>query len=443
MRGATTVPVVGEAIVHVRVTSAGMDNAIRDEVRRQLNDPDIDRDADRTGRRIMQRTRQGMEREGRGGFAKLFNGFGSDAASKFGDAFNLGIGRARMGKGILSVLIAAGPSIISAGAAMGTALAAEILTAISAIGPGLIGLGLGLGAGLATAALNAGLLYAAFKSGADGLKELKDEATSLAKELGTPVAQGMVQGFRDAVSTLRGAIPELNDQLKTTGERFGEIARSAAETLVSASNMARLKSIFETNNRFLESFKNGFNDLITAFLILLDAAKPFIDYLGQGLEKFGNWAKTILEAKEGSGELNAQAEKYLDRWKELWQTIKDFSSGISNLFSAISPVGKTLADSMADTAASFKAWTGDEANQARITAFFEKAHELSSKIFEVLGKLFAVGGNAFLGADFTNLFAVLDSIATKLGPAIAQIFNQIQEAMGPHLVQVVDNLGTA
>lgn len=436
-------PVVGEALVRVRVFSAGMDNDIRDEIRRQLGSNDIDRDAENTGRRIMRNTRSGMERENRGGLSKLFGNFGSDAAEKFGDAFNLGIGRARMGRGIISLLTAAGPSIISAGAAMGTALAAEILTAMSAIGPGLIGLGLSLGAGLATAALNAGLLYAAFKSGADGLKELGEEAKALAKELGTPIAQGMVQGFRDAVSTLRGALPELNEQLKTTGERFGAIAKGAAETLVSSENMGRLKSIFSTNNEFLDRFKNGLNDLITSFLILLNAAKPFIDYLGQGLEKFGAWAKTMLEAGEASGKLNEGAQRYLDRWKQLWQTIKDFAAGLSNLFKAIAPVGQKLADSMGQVAANFRAWTGDEANQGRITAFFEKAHELSTKIFDVLGKLFSAGGNAFMEADFTNLFAVMDSIATKLGPAIAQIFNQIQEAAGPHLVAVVENLGGA
>lgn len=422
--------------------SAGLSGDIADNVRRQLRgaDRDIDREGERTGDRLGGAIQRGI------GNSRNRRGIGTLArnlAHDFGKNFNLGIGAARMGRGIVSVIAAATPSVAAAGASMATALVSEIVTTISAIGPGLLGLGSAIGAGLATAALNAGLLYAAFKSGAEGLKELKEEATSLLQELGKPVAEGMIGGLRDAVATLRGALPEINDLLKTTGERFGEIAKSAAETLVSTENLSRIKSILETNNTFLSRFKDGFNDLITSFLILLDAAKPFIDYLGEGLAKFGAWAKSILEAKEASGELAESAQRLLDRWKLLWQTIKDFSAGIGNIFDAIRPLGEQLAQSLADTAASFRAWTGDEANQAKILAFFTKAHELSSAIFDTLGKLFAAGGNSFINADFTNLYAVLDSIATKLGPAIAQIFNQIQEAAGPHLVAVIDNLGTA
>ena len=438
--------VVGDAFVRVRTFSAGLGDDIRNDVRRGLGDlgPDFDREGDRLGRRFSQRMRRGMEDDNRrGGTSSLFDRFGSEAASKFGDAFNLGIGKARMGTGLISVLVAAGPGMISAAASIATALAAEILTAMSAIGPGLIGLGGAIGAGLATAVLNAGLLYAAFKSGVEGLSQLKTDAGALAKELGTPVAQGMIGGMQEAVATLRGALPQLNDLLHTTGQKFGDIAKNAAATIVSSENMGKLRSILETNNTFLDNFGVGLNNLISAFLTLFAAAKPFIDYLGQGLVKFSDWLKTILDAKSASGELTAEAQRYLDRWKELWQTIKDFGAGILNLFKGISPVGASLADSMASVAAKFKEWTGDEANQAKITAFFEKAHLLSSKIFEVLGKLFEVGGKAFMNADFTNLFAVMDSIANKLGPAIAEIFNQIQTAMGPHLVQIVDNIGTA
>ncbi len=434
--------VVGDAFVRVRVLSSRLSSDIADEVRRQFRGADgaVDREGERSGNRQGEAMHRGFA-QSLSRNRKNFTNSASKLASNFGDAFNLGIGRARMGTGIISALTLAAPSLLSGAAAIGTAMAAEIVTALSAIGPGLAGLGSVLAAGAATALLNFGLLYAAFESGAEGLEELKEEAGLLAKELGTPIAKGMLSGMREGVQILRDAMPELNDLLTTTGEKFGQIVKGVAETVTKAENMSRIKGILETNSRFLDNFSVGLNGLTSAFLILFNAAKPLIDYIGEGIAKFGQWAESTLAAKEASGELGETVQGLLDKWKELWEIIKDFGAGIVNIFKAASPVGEKLLESVANIGQKFRDWTGDEANQARMTAFFEKAHTLASKVFEVLGSIFTAGGRAFEDMDLTPILSFLDTLQYKVGPAIAEIFGQIKDAAGPKLAEAFDNIG--
>lgn len=368
----------------------------------------------------------------------IFSGLGSEISR----SFNLGIGASRMGPAVISALALAGPSILSAAGALGTALATEIVTAMAAIGPGLGGaIGVGL-AGGSSLLLNFGLLMAAFKSGLPELDALGKSAKELVTILGTPIARGMLDGMTTAVKTLHDALPQLNDVLGTTGEAFGRVAAGIAQTITSAENMARIRSILLTNVRFIDSFGAAVSALTTSFLILFKASAPFIDFIGDAVKNFSEWAAASLAVSEANGNLDRWMAGMLQNFKDLWQIVKDFSKGIGNLFAAAAPAGKTLLEAIAGIAERFRAWTSDSRNMARMTAFFEKAHILASKVFEVLGAIFTAGGRAFEGMDLGPLLHGLDVLKDTIAPAIARIFNQIQRAAGPNLTKILDNIGT-
>jgi hypothetical protein len=252
-------------------------------------------------------------RRGSSKLGTLFSGLGKS----LGDHFNLGIGAAKMGQGIISILATAGPSLLAGAAALGTSMAAEIITALGAIGPGLAGaVGVGLAA-VSSLVLSAGLLFAAFKSGVAGISELGERFKSLGKALGTPIAENMLSGFNDLVSNLERALPQLNAVLRQTGIAFGNLARRIGETVTSAENMSRIQGILATNNTFIDNLGRAIAGLTTSFLILFNAAKPFVDYIGQAAAGFAEWAANSLAVSEANGNLAAWMDSMLAAFKDL------------------------------------------------------------------------------------------------------------------------------
>lgn len=373
----------------------------------------------------------------RGSLLGLFAGIGADVAK----SFNLGIGSAKMGQGIISLIATIAPSLLAGAAALGTALATEIITAMAALGPGIGGaIGVGLAA-VSSLGLNFGLLMLAFKASGTILDAVKKDFAEMGKLIGTPIAQGMLTGLQESVGILSEALPQLNEMLTLTGEAFGRAAKGIAETIASTANMARIKGILATNITFIDNFKDALSGLTTSFLILFNASKPFVDFIGEGAKRYFEWAAASLAVSEANGNLGRWMDGMLASFKDLWAIVKNFSRGIGNLFKAAGPAGESLLSSIRGIAERFRAWTSDTSNMARMTAFFDKARILASKVWEVLGAIFTAGGRAFEGMDLGPILHVLDVLKDTVAPAIARIFNQIQKAVGSKLVTVFDNIG--
>jgi hypothetical protein len=417
----------------LRIAGQRLNEAIANGMRR-------DRALELAGQRVADRAAEGIRRgnqRNRSGLLASFRGLGSD----LGSAFNLGIGAARMGAAVISALAVAGPSLIAGVGAILTALAADIVNFIAAIGPGVAGaIGVGLAA-VSSLALTAGLLFAAFKSGVPGLAQLSKDFKDLVKVIGTPIAQNMLGGMTAAVQTLHDRLPLLNDMLAETGKAFGRVSVKIADTVTSSANLSRINSILGTNVRFIDSLGDAMAGLTTSFLILFKAAKPFVDFVGDAVKSFSEWAQASLEVSEANGNLGRWMDQMLQNFKDLWKIVKDFGRGIGNIFKAAAPAGASLLASLTGIAERFRAWTSDTGNMARMTAFFEKARILSSKVLELVGALFTAGGNAFSGMDLGPILHALDTLKDVVAPAIARIFNQIQKAAGPNLVKIFDNIG--
>lgn len=417
-----------------RLFSRGVGSGMRD------GGNDLEREGAIAGRRLG----DGVDREVRRGTSRTsllssFRGLGSD----IGKNFNIGLGAARMGPAVIGALAAVGPSLLSGVGAIVTSLAAEIITTIAAIGPGVVG-ALGVAAaGFSTLGLNLGLLKLAFSGTSAQAKAFKAEMATFKDTLTAAFAPGVLSGFSDMIGSLKtNLLPAVKDLLAQTGVAMGDVARQIGKVVTSSENLTRIRSILTTNIGFLGNFKDGLSGLVSAFLTLFAAAKPFVDYIGTGIKRFGEWAAASLSVSEANGNLSRWMQSSLDSFKGLLKVVVDFGKGIGNVFSAAAPAGASLLTSLAGIADRFRAWTSDSGNMARMTAFFEKAHTLSSKIFELFGAIFKAGGNAFSGMDLGPILHTLDVLKNTVAPAIARIFNQIQTAVGPKMVQVFDNIGT-
>jgi phage-related protein len=248
----------------------------------------------------------------------------------------------------------------------------------------------------------------------------------------------MAAGFQKMVDVLRSGLPAINDMLTATGSKFGEIATTIGETVTRADNLSRIRDILGTNVGFLDQFKAGLSGLITSFLILFDAAKPFIDAIGQMISQFGQWASATLAAKEANGQLGSFMQTLLDKFKGAASAIGDFVVGLYNVGRAAAPAGGSLAD----IAQKFRDWTGDAANQERMTAFFDKMHTLVSALAGLFGGLAGAAAGALEKMNPEPMLKVFTIITDKIAPALADLWNQVQAGTGENLVKIFDNLGT-
>lgn len=459
-------PVVGEAIIRLRVTSdrlgADISRAVRESV--QGANSDIDTAGQRAGERFNRSFTNGIrngsntrQNEGdraagdvtrgvtnrtnrdRPTLSRLFGRTGTSMTEDFKKEFNLGIGAARMGPAVIGALALATPSILSGVGSLAGALGAQLVSTIAAAAPAIAGAGVLGAAALSTLGLNFGLLKLAFASTSAAGKALKADMADLKTSLTETFAPGVLAGFTDLIGQLKtDLLPGVREQLQQTGVAMGDIARGLGQTLTAGQNLQRLQGILATNTTFLGNLKTGVSGLTTSFLILFNAAKPFIDFLGQGIAKFGDWAANALTVAEANGSLATLMTTLLTKFRSAAQAIGDIVVGIYNIGKAAAPVGQAIGD----ISQKFRDWTEKPENQVRMVQFFEKMHTLASGVGKLLGQLGAAAAGALERLDTTNLLAILTVIGEKWGPAIAQIFGQISAGSGKNLVQIFDDLGT-
>lgn len=289
----------------------------------------------------------------------LFGSTGGNLAKKFRDEFNLGIGAARMGPVVSSALILALPEFVGAAAAVGVAGAGALTAALS------------------SALLSGGLLAAAFASGAESLKAGKDLYGTLGKNLGTRIADGMANGFQASAQILTDRLlPAIEGPLTKAGEAFGSMFENLANVITLPENLARIGSILDTNNVFIERFSLGLNGLTTSFLILFKASKPMIDLVGARFQEFGEWAANALAAAEANGSL-----------------------GI----------------------------------------VMEKLTVLASALFDWIGKIGPAFGNWLLNLDVDRIIGLWDSFGRVLS-GVFDIFAEIGQGAGPIMPQILANI---
>ena len=243
---------------------------------------------------------------------------------------------------------------------------------------------------------------------------LKDEFKALKAAAGEKLFPQLETAIQNLVDNL---FPVLMPLLSETGDVLGRMAISFSKTVTSAENLARLKSIWKTNNIFLEKLGTTANNLYEIFLILLDAAKPLIDAFGDWLVKVtGAWKET-LKLEEASGKLS---EKFLTAkgiLSDLGTIFGNTFKGMGNLFREnVGPGsgGQIFLDYLKNVTEKFK--NLKEIDGKPIKEFFAGAAENGTKLLDLLGKifgaLFKMADDPALGVFYDNLGKAVDVFAS-------------------------------
>lgn len=488
--------VVATGYVRIRVLSAGLENDIRNAVQRafgkldgtmrapgqragtqmrrgmrdglrQGNDVENEgrRLGERTGRQVVQgassvvqgRIGPSLARAFRigsrsampgilGSFQGLSGRLGGRVARMFGGRFVTRVfgGLAGALNGFLGGIAAfAKPEITSWFWSMGMALTTMIVPSLAWIG-GNAARGVGiLAAGFASLAISGGLFAIALTRDTEEMKKFKEQWSEIADIIGKPMQQEFLNRTEEGMKRLKKLAQDLEPQFRELGAAWGDAFDQFTAMLGTEKSLANIQRILGTSAKTTRDFGTATTNVVDGFLTLLAHAEPLVNYVSEGAVKMSEWFKNTLDAKAASGDLDKSMQRVLDKWKQTWETVKDFGEGIRNIFRSASPVTEKFGDSMARIADKFLEWTSNPANQERMTKFFEKAYVISGKVVDVFGDLAVMAGRAFEKLDEDKILRVLGIIQDKLLPAIQGMYNQFKGENAEKWVQFFENMAGA
>ena len=242
---------------------------------------------------------------------------------------------------------------------------------------------------------------------------LKDEFKALKAAAGEKLFPQLETAIQNLVDNL---FPVLKPLLKETGDVLGRMAISFSKTVTSAENLARLKSIWKTNNIFLEKFGKTVDNLYESFLILLDAAEPLITAVGDGMVKASGAWKETLKLDEKTGKLSEKFETAKKILQDLGTIFGNTFKGMGNIFREnVGPGsgGQIFLDYLKDASEKFK--NLKQIDGKPIKEFFAGAATNGTKLLDLLGKifgaLFKMADDPALGVFYDNLGKAVDVFA--------------------------------
>ena len=286
----------------------------------------------------------------------------------------------------------------------------------------------------ATEARDAALQGSGGDAYADALSGLSEEAKSFVEYIVS--IQGEFKKLKDAAGAelfpqletairilVKDLFPVLIPLLRSTGAVLGKVAIRIAKVITSAENLKRLKSIWKTNNTFIDNLGYAVGNLYEGFLILLDAAKPLIDAFGKFLKNVTETWKETLKADEATGKLAERFKIAKGILEDLGTILGNVFGGFKNLVKAnVGPGsgGQIFLNYFKDVSLAFK--NLEKIDGKPLKEFFAKAAENGTKLLDLLGNI--IGGfitladNPELGVFLGQLNQVVD-IFQEIGENIS------------------------
>jgi phage-related protein len=340
---------------------------------------------------------------------------------------------------MLGTAITVLPSMVAFGGAVAGALVSTVITGLAALGPAVAGGALAAVGGLAAITISMGLLKAAMDVQSPAMEVFRGNLLNLKTAFAEPVAAGLATAAPALQQMSDQLFPALNLQLETLGFVAAGIIQDFADMATTSANVERLNTVLANNNTFVAGAGAGMVGFAQAALILLSHLGPVTDFLGQGIQDLGEWAARTMGAAEATGALDGFITRSFDALRYFVGILWDFGAGVVNVFKAAFGASGGMLTNLHDVAASFRAWTGDETNQTRMTAFFEKMRDIAGQVLDIFIPLGKAGLGALEDTDLTAVTQGLDGLKA-LGPPIAQMFNSIKDAAGPALMDTFLNL---
>ena len=216
--------------------------------------------------------------------------------------------------------------------------------------------------------------------------------------------------FRDVIKGIKGAtVVGLSFQ-----KQLGGTAKIISSHIASLpGHFARAKpdidAVWKSNDKLLTSVTNLGGVSIGAFAKMSNAGKGILDGFAKAADDVAARIVKALAAPGAFERMQAffeRAQKSAVTW---WRIIRDFTVGLVHVFSASSIEGNKMSEGIAKTAKHFREWTGDEKNRKKMQEFFQRAHDLASKLWGFVKEIASALGEVATGPGIEAIGSLFES----------------------------------
>ena len=254
-------------------------------------------------------------------------------------------------------------------------------------------------------------------------------------ELKASLSAALLPPLQEAITTLMdGAFPVVKQGLTLVAAATGEAAKSFANAVVEATNLANLKTLFESSSRIIESLGRTAGSLWGVVLSVLTAVAPMA-------ERFVGFIETALGNFDAYLKSDTGQTAMLDFFARVEQNAKVVGDILGNVFGGLGALiqantgegtgGYMLLTWLKEATDGF-AEMGKGANGEKLKEFFKGVADnviiIMGSIGSLLGELIKLGDNKAIGETFK---ALQDG-----APAVGDILEKLIEA-GPAMGALV------
>ena len=224
------------------------------------------------------------------------------------------------------------------------------------------------------------------------------------------LSAALLPPLQEAITTLmNGAFPVVKQGLTLVAAATGEAAKSFANAVVEATNLANLKTLFESSSRIIDSLGRSAGSLWGAVLSVLTAVAPmaerFVGFIETALAKFDGY----LKSTDGQDALIGFFNRVEENAKLVGDILGNVFGGLGALIQANTGPGTggyMLLTWLKEATSGF-ADMGKGAEGAKLKQFFQGVAEnippIMSAIGELVKELGGLGDNPAIGKTFAAL----------------------------------------
>lgn len=257
------------------------------------------------------------------------------------------------------------------------------------------------------------------------------------KQVQDAAQRGLLPGLGDAILILLKLIPMVSQAVYTFGTIIGATAKKGAKIATSGPFTKMFGRIIKSNEKLLRMAGKAFLNIFQALIYVMDAARPFSEWLGKTVLGWTKWIKGATKAGDKTGRM----ADFLDRTK---QVLKILGGTFKNLFGTFKGIGKAGMDLGMDLLRSFRRitkgwsdWTNSTKGQNQLKKWFDNArkplHQTAGLIGDLVKWWFKFSSNN------KNTAPLIKQIRKELLPAVETL---VETLSGDFATQLVDALSS-
>lgn len=227
----------------------------------------------------------------------------------------------------------------------------------------------------------------AINGSATAMKKLTPEARAFVREMQKlrPVLntirgsaqRGLFPGLTGAIQTARqnGAFQAANQAVGGIGSAVGGVAQDVSTRFTAPSALKDTLQQVRTFDFVITHLGRAVINLVDAFRNVLFTAQPLTRWLVSAVQHWSAYLNKQVQIARYSGALGRYFENTRRVLTNLAHTVRDFGAGFINIMRVARGESTKFGSGIASVAKSFRSWTENFGNQARVALWFQRAQD--------------------------------------------------------------------